>query len=155
MASCGPKLDRRPSRFLDSGVSSTYLDGMSNDIVATRELLARQLTEAIAKNPIDALPIITSLQKQTDQHLREAVRQAAIGSSWKEVATALGVSKQAAHQRFREYAKDLSAEMKTEHRTMKQARRQGDTTKSARARARRDQLTVELRAAAASLRDQN
>lgn len=127
---------------------------MSNDIAATRELLSRQLTEVIATNPIAALPIITALQKQTDEHLREAVRQATINSSWKEVATALGVSKQAAHQRFRAYAKDVSAEMKTHHRAMKQARRQGDTAESVRARARRDQLAVELRAAAVSLKDQ-
>jgi hypothetical protein len=131
-----------------------YLDDMSNDIAATRELLSRQLTQAIATNPIDALPIITALQKQTDEHLREAVRQAAIGSSWREVALALGVSKQAAHQRFREYAKGVSAEMKTHHRTMKHARRHGDPTEAARARARRDELAVELRAAAASLKDQ-
>lgn len=114
----------------------------------------RQLIEAIATNPIGALLIITALQKQTEEHLREAVRQATINSSWKDVATALGVSKQAAHQRFREYATDVSAEMKTHHRAMKQARRQGDTAESARARARRDQLAVEFRAAAASLEDQ-
>lgn len=127
---------------------------MSTDITATRELLFRQLTEAVDTDPIAALPLITALQRQTDAHLRDAVRQATVNSSWKEVATALGVSKQAAHQRFREYAKDVSAEMKTHHRAMKQARRQGDIAESARARARRDQLAVDLRAAAASLKDQ-
>jgi hypothetical protein len=135
-------------------MSSRYIDDMSDDIAATRELLSRQLAEAIATDPIAALPIITALQKQTDEHLREAVRQAALSSSWREVATALGVSKQAAHQRFRNYAKGVSAEMKTHHRTMKQARRKGDNNEAAKARARRDELAAQLRTAAASLKDQ-
>ncbi len=127
---------------------------MSNDIAATRELLSRQLAEAIATDPIDTLPIITALQKQTDAHLREAVRQASISSSWREIATALGVSKQAAHQRFRDYAKGVTAEIKTQHRTMKQARRKGDEPEAAKARARRDELAAELRTAATALKDQ-
>lgn len=74
---------------------------MLSALDTTRGHLSRQLTEAIATDPIGALPIITALQRETDEHLREAVRQAALSSSWKEIATALGVSKQAAHQRFR------------------------------------------------------
>src|ERR1700682_660693 len=100
---------------------------MVNDLNTTRELLSRQLTEAIATDAIGALPIITAHQKETDEHLREAVRHAAGSSSWREIASALGVSKQAAHQRFRAYANGVADEMKVHHRAMKQARRDGDT----------------------------
>jgi hypothetical protein len=31
------------------------------------------------------------VQRETDEHLREAVRQAALTCSWREIATALGV----------------------------------------------------------------
>ncbi|MGZ3529638.1 MAG: hypothetical protein ACXVAO_18415 [Vulcanimicrobiaceae bacterium] len=125
-----------------------------NDLRATRELLSRQLAEAIAEDPISALPIITALQRDTDEYLRLAVRQAAPSSSWREIAGALGVSKQAAHQRFKAYAKGVTDEMKTEHRAMKQARRNGDADQAAEARARRDELADQLRAAAKALKDQ-
>jgi hypothetical protein len=125
-----------------------------NDLDATRELLSRQLADAIAEDPIAALPVIAALQRDTDEHLKEAVRQAAPSSSWREIAGALGVSRQAAHQRFKAYAKGVTAEIKTEHRTMKQARRNGDADQAAEARARRDELTVQLRAAAKALKDQ-
>lgn len=124
------------------------------DLDTTRERLSRQLTEAIATDPIGALPIITALQKETDEHLREAVRLAALSSSWREIATALGVSKQAAHQRFKTYAKGVADEMKTQHRAAKQARRNGDTAQAAQSQARRDELAAQLRTAARALKDQ-
>jgi DNA-directed RNA polymerase specialized sigma subunit len=125
-----------------------------NDLLTTRELLFRQLAQAIATDPIGALPTIAALQKKTDEHLREAVRSAARNSSWQEIASALGVSKQAAHQRFRAYAKGMAKEMKTEHRAMKQARRTGDADQAAKARARRNELADQLRTAARTLKDQ-
>jgi hypothetical protein len=124
------------------------------ELDATRELLSRQLDEAIAEDPIAALPIIAGLQRETEEHLRAAVRQAAPSSSWREIAGALGVSKQAAHQRFNAYAKGVTAEMKAEHRAMKQARRNGDAGEAAQARARRDGLADDLRTAARALKDQ-
>ncbi len=120
----------------------------------TREQLSRQLAEGIATDPIAVLPIITALQKDTDEHLRHAVRQAALNSSWSEIAAALGVSKQAAHQRFKTYAKGVADEMKTHHRLSKQARRHGDTAQAAQSRARRDELATQLRTAARALKDQ-
>jgi DNA invertase Pin-like site-specific DNA recombinase len=125
-----------------------------SDLDATRERLSRQLTEAIATDPVGALPVITELQKETDEHLREAVRQAALSSSWSEIATALGVSKQAAHQRFKTYAKGVADEMKTHHRAIKQARRNGDIGQAAQSQARRDELAAQLRSAARELKDQ-
>jgi response regulator of citrate/malate metabolism len=125
-----------------------------NELHATRQLLSQQLAEAIAEDPIGALPIIAGLQRETDEQVRAAVRQAAPSSSWREIADALGVSKQAAHQRFKVYAKGVTEEMKTEHRAMKQARRNGDAGQAAEARARRDGLADDLRTAAKALKDQ-
>ncbi len=125
-----------------------------DDLLATREVLSQRMAEAIAEDPISALPTIAALQKQTDKHLRDAVRAAAINSSWSEIARALGVSKQAAHQRFKTYAKGVAGEMKTEHRAMKRARRSGDADQAATARARRDELGDNLRTAARTLKNQ-
>jgi predicted DNA-binding protein YlxM (UPF0122 family) len=125
-----------------------------NDLHATRELLSRQLAEAIDTDPIGALPIIAAIQRDTDKHLREAVRQASPNSSWSEIAAELGVSKQAAHQRFKAYAKGVTEEIRAEHRTMKKARRKGDEERAAQARARRDELTAELQTAAKALSNQ-
>jgi len=71
-----------------------------------------------------------------------------------EIATALGVSKQAAHQRFKTYAKGVADEMKTHHRAARQARRDGDTARATQSKARRDELATQLRAAARALKDQ-
>jgi hypothetical protein len=125
-----------------------------SDLDTTRELLSRQLAEAIATDPVGALPVITDLQKEIDQHLRDAVRQAALSSSWREIATGLGVSKQAAHQRFKIYAKGVAGEMKAHHRDAKQARRNGDAASAAQSQARRDELAVQLRTATRALKDQ-
>ena len=127
---------------------------MLNDLDATREHLSRQLTDAVAADAIGVLPIITALQKDTDEHLREAVRLASERSSWREIASALGVSKQAAHQRFRVYAKGVAAEMKVHQRAMKQARRDGDADQAVAERARRDELVAQLKTAARALKDQ-
>jgi len=67
---------------------------------------------------------------------------------------ALGVSKQAAHQRFRAYAEGVAAEMKTHHWAAKQAHRDGDTTRAAQSNALRDGLAARLRTAARALKDQ-
>jgi hypothetical protein len=126
---------------------------MMSDLDTTRQQLSRQLLEAIEKDPIGVLPTITALQKDTNEHLRQAVRQAALSSSWSEIATALGVSKQAAHQRFKVYAEDVAGDMKTYHRAAKQARRDGDSAHAAQSEARRDELATQLRAAAGALKD--
>ena len=126
---------------------------MLNDLDATRELLSRQLADAVATDAIGALPIITALQKKTDEHLRDAVRRAAVNSSWREIAAALGVSKQAAHQRFRLYARGVADEMKVAQRAIKHARRDGDTDRAQDASARRVALATELRKAARARKD--
>jgi hypothetical protein len=124
------------------------------DLTTTRELLAHQLTAAIEADPLAALPTIAALQRETDEHLRAAVRRASAVSSWREIAAALGVSKQAAHQRFKVYAKDVATEIRTEHRAMKRSGREGDVTAADAARARRDALAADLKTAARSIRDE-
>jgi len=125
-----------------------------SDLSATRELLSNQLSEAIATDPVGALSTLAELQRETDEHLREAVRLAAVSSSWADIAKQLSVSKQAAHQRFKAYAKDATREIKSEHRAMKRARRAGDPDAAATAKARRDELVAELRTSAKALADQ-
>jgi protein-disulfide isomerase-like protein with CxxC motif len=123
-----------------------------DDLTATCALLDRQLDDAVREDPIAALPVIVELQRTTEEHLRDAVRLATVSSSWREIAEAIGVSKQAAHQRFKAYAHGVAADLKTEHRAMKQAKRKGDPAAAAAAKARRDQLADDLRAAAKDLR---
>jgi hypothetical protein len=125
---------------------------MTDDLDATRELLSRQVTEAVATDPLGAVSSISAIQKEAEEHLRVAVRAAAASSSWQEIAGALGVSKQAAHQRFRTYAKGVANEMRTQQLTMKLARHQGNAEQAAQAQARRAELAMELHAAARELK---
>ena len=125
-----------------------------SDLLQTRELLSQQVHAAIAADPRSALPTIAELHKDTGNYLRDAVAAASIDSSWSEIADAIGVSKQAAHQRFKAYAKDVTAEIKHEHRAMKRSRRDGKADQAAQARARRDQLIADLRSAADELKTQ-
>ena len=90
-----------------------------DDLLAAREQLSRQLAQAISTDPISALSTIAALQRETDEYLRHAVAVASGNSSWREIADALGVSKQAAHQRFRTYAQAVAREMKTEQRRVR------------------------------------
>ena len=123
-----------------------------DDLAATRGLLYRQLDEAIATDALGTLPFIVELKRGTDDRLREAVRSATAGASWSEIAAELGVSKQAAHQRFKHFAKGVQTEIKAEHRAMKQAQRRGDAAEAAEARARRDGLVDQLKSAAKDLK---
>ena len=124
-----------------------------DELRATRELLDRQVREAIATDPLAALPAIAEIHKDTGDHLREAVAAATAQSSWSQIADAIGVSKQAAHQRFKTYAQQTAHEIKTQHRTMKRARRRGDAEAATQARARRDELVEELKSAAGELKN--
>jgi hypothetical protein len=48
----------------------------------------------------------------------------------------------------------VTDEMKTHHRAIKQARRNGDTGQATQSQARRDELAAQLRTAARTLKDQ-
>jgi hypothetical protein len=117
-----------------------------DDLANTRELLKRQLNDAVADHPLDALTTIGAVQRDIATHERDAVRAAVQHHSWAEIGEALGVSKQAAHQRFaKEWAETLKNEVKAEHKAFKTARRDGAHELAAAASAKRDALVAELR----------
>lgn len=58
-------------------------------------------------NPENALAAVVALRHMADQLERKAVNEAvAQGWSWSQIATALGISKQAAHKRHAAYIKN-------------------------------------------------
>ncbi len=64
------------------------------------EALEADLRARIAEDPLGALAAITELRQAIKEREREAVLRALETHSWREVGEALGVSKQAAFQRF-------------------------------------------------------
>ena len=64
------------------------------------ELLDRDIRQRVADDPLEALSAITDLRAAIAQREREAVFLALEEHPWREVGAALGVSKQAAFQRF-------------------------------------------------------
>jgi hypothetical protein len=68
--------------------------------------------------------------------------------TWSEIGAALGVSRQAAHQKFaREWAETLKNELKGEVRAFKAAMRDGDARGAGEAERKRDALIAELKGA--------
>jgi hypothetical protein len=81
--------------------------------VATK-VLDVELEGAIAADPLDALTGITDIRAVVASRERDAVRRALADHTWAEVGRALGVSKQAAFQRFgKEWVTEAKAEIKT------------------------------------------
>ncbi len=64
------------------------------------EILNTELRQYVAADPLAALSVITELKSALSQREREAVFLALEQHSWREIGEALGVSKQAAFQRF-------------------------------------------------------
>lgn len=62
--------------------------------------LDTELSQLIAEDPLAALSAISTLRRVVHDREREAVFGALETHSWREVGQALGVSKQAAFQRF-------------------------------------------------------
>ena len=80
---------------------------------ATTEALDEQLRSAIAANPLDALVRITGIRTLLADRERDAVRRSLENHTWAEIGSALGVSKQAAFQRFgKQWVMETKAEMK-------------------------------------------
>ena len=68
--------------------------------------------------------------------------------TWAEIGAALGVSRQAAHQKFaKEWAATLTDELKGEVRAFKTAMREGDARAAGEAGRKRDALVAELKGA--------
>ncbi|HEY7339694.1 MAG TPA: hypothetical protein VH591_02335 [Ktedonobacterales bacterium] len=69
-------------------------------ITESAKALDAGLRQLIADDPLTALSLITELRSEIAQREREAVMRALEEHTWREVGEALGVSKQAAFQRF-------------------------------------------------------
>lgn len=118
-----------------------------DEILKTRALLNDQLRDLVASEPLEALTAIGALQRVIAARQGEAVRAAAPLHTWAEIGEALGVSRQAAHQKFaKEWANTLKDELKSEIKTMKIAQREGDPAVATTAKARRDAVIDEFKA---------
>jgi hypothetical protein len=117
-----------------------------DDFTPINEALTAYLRDATQADPLRALTVIGQVQRHIATHQRDAVRAAAQHHSWTEIGDALGVSKQAAHQKFaKEWAETLKGELKTEVRAFKTARRMGSDHEAAAARARMDEVIAEFK----------
>jgi hypothetical protein len=119
-----------------------------DELERSRELLNSHLDALLEADALAALAAIGAVQHDLAHRQQQAVRVAATEHTWAEIGEALGVSKQAAHQKFaKEWAKTLKAELESEHRAMKSAHREGNAELADRARARRDALIAEFKTA--------
>nr|BFE84982.1 hypothetical protein GCM10020093_075830 [Planobispora longispora] len=65
-------------------------------------LLCEQIVSLAAERPLAALTLLSQIESWQRTLLDQAVSRAReTGASWAEVGEAMGVSKQAAHERFR------------------------------------------------------
>lgn len=80
------------------------------DDLAEMASLNAHLERRIEEDPLAALAAITVVKRAVQQHERAAVFRALETHSWREVGEALGVSKQAAFQRFgRDWVREAHA----------------------------------------------
>ncbi len=116
------------------------------DIKDTCATLDRQLGAEVAHDPLHALSAIGQAREIIDTQQRHAVRAAVQDHSWAEIGAAMGVTKQAAHQRFaRAWIEEIKAEVKAARATLKAATREGDHERAATAKARLDDLIAEIK----------
>lgn len=80
-------------------------DDMPRDLGAKATVLRNQITRLIDRRPTAALRTLAYVESWQRALLDQAVAAArAKGQSWTDIGTALGISKQAAHERFRDRA---------------------------------------------------
>ena len=104
------------------------------------------LEDAIAADPLGALTLIGTVQRDVEDHQRHAVRAAVQHHSWTEIGDALGVSKQAAHQKFaKPWANELKEELKAEAKTFKTLMKKGDLREAADAKDKLDAVIGEFK----------
>jgi hypothetical protein len=119
-----------------------------DDLTTARDVLNHHLREATAADPLLALTAIGAVQRDVAEHQRLAVRAAAQRHTWTEIGEAIGVSKQAAHQKFaKEWARALTEELKAGQKTYKTALKKGELLEAADAKAKRDSVIAEFKAA--------
>lgn len=111
-----------------------------------RAALDADLEAAVAADPLAALVVTTALVKDVTEHQRGAVRLAAQQYSWAEIGAALGISRQAAHQKFAKlWAEELKGELRAENRALKTAVRSAAQERAAEAGIRRQALIDEFK----------
>ena len=111
----------------------------------TCEALDRELRDSISHDSLNALVAIDTVQQALRSLERDAVRAAVQDHSWTEIGSALGVTKQAAHQRFaKPWAKQVTEEIKDAIKEQKVAKANGRLEEAALAKARRDALVAEF-----------
>ena len=116
------------------------------DITDICAALDRQIGEEVAHDPLRALSAIGQARQIIDTQQRRAVRAALKGHSWGAIGAAMGVTKQAAHQKFaRAWVEEIKAEVKAASATAKSARREGDHERAAAAKATIDDLVAEIK----------
>lgn len=71
-----------------------------DEIKQTAGVLDQQLSDVLATDPLGALTAVTSIRNLVAERERQAVMAAVADHTWREIGVALGVSKQAAFQRF-------------------------------------------------------
>jgi hypothetical protein len=119
---------------------------MHDDITEIINRLDEHLSAAVAADPLDALTSIGAVQRDVDAHQRRAVRAAVQHHSWTEIGEALGVSKQAAHQKFaKEWANELKNEVKDEAKAFTTAMKKGRLREAADAKDKLDAVVGELK----------
>jgi hypothetical protein len=120
---------------------------MNDDFRQTCELLSRQIDDIAQDDPLDALYATTKVQRILEERQRHAVRIAARTHSWADIGAALGVSKQAAHQRFaKPWAETLKHELKGEAVALKAAQRENDPERVAAVTAKFESVVGEFKA---------